>query len=233
MNWQSLKIKHKLFLGFGIVLMVTMIFGSILLTGLFAINKSSRALYHENIPALSKTYKLQNHWQQAVFNLRSFSSLKQEQFFIMANHHIKEAEKILQSITSEQKSSGWQTIQDELALFKSQAEKSFKSALAVEHSYELLDSAQQKLQKLSDNYLHLQYQKLKKDVDKGAPKYIIKRRADKIDLMNEIVNTVENLKITVGETNFKNDPELLNNLSPSFEIIRRNVHTILPMTTKQ
>ncbi|WP_010420843.1 methyl-accepting chemotaxis protein [Anaerophaga thermohalophila] len=233
MKWQSLKIKHKLFLGFGIVLMVTIIFGGILLTGLFAINKSSRALYHENIPALSKTYKLQNHWQQAIFNLRSFSSLKQEQFFVMANHHIEEAEKVLQSITSEVKSSGWQTIEDELALFKTQAEKSFKSALAVERSYEILDSAQQKLQKLSDNYLHLQYQKLKQDVDKGAAKYIIKRRADKIDLMNEIVNTAENLKIAVGETNFKNDPELLNNLSPSFDIIRRNVHTILPMTTKQ
>jgi hypothetical protein len=70
-------------------------------------------------------------------------------------------------------------------------------------------------------------------VDNKAPDHIIKRRVDKISLMNEIVNTTENLKITIGETNYRNAPSLLKNLPPSFDIIRMNMQSILPITTKQ
>jgi methyl-accepting chemotaxis protein len=236
MNWQSLKIRHKLFTGFGLILFITVLFGSILLSGLFSINRSSKSLVNEHIPSLSKTYDLQNHWQQAIFNLRSFSSSKNEKYYIMANDHLREAQKKLEQLkngSSERQTAKWNQIEKELVIFRQKIAKAFIASREVNQSYDQLDSAQLKLQQLSDNYLKLQYKKLKADVDKNSADYIIKRRVDKINLMNEIVNTAENLKITIGETNYRNDPSLLNNLAPSFDIIRMNVETILPMTTKQ
>ncbi len=236
MNWQSLKIRHKLFTGFGLILFVTALFGGILLSGLFSINHSSRTLVKEHIPALSQTYDLQNHWQQAIFNLRSFSSSKNEKYYIMSNHHLKKAEKNLEQLKAgslDRQAAKWTHIEKELSDFRRQIAKAFIASREVDQSYGKLDSAQIKLQQLSDNYLRLQYKKLKSDVDKKSADYIIKRRVDKINLMNEIVNTAENLKITIGETNYQNDPSLLNNLAPSFDIITMNVETILPMTTKQ
>jgi methyl-accepting chemotaxis protein len=236
MNWQSFKIRHKLFTGFGLILFVTALFGGILLSGLFSINRSSKSLVNEHIPALSQTYDLQNHWQQAIFNLRSFSSSKNEKYYIMANHHLKDAGKNLEQLKSGStngQTTKWDPIEKELLDFRKQIASAFIAAREVDQSYDQLDSAQIKLQQLSDNYLRLQYKKLKADVDKNSADYIIKRRVDKINLMNEIVNTAENLKITIGETNYRNDPSLLNNLAPSIDIIRMNVETILPMTTKQ
>ncbi|MFW6371558.1 MAG: MCP four helix bundle domain-containing protein, partial [Bacteroidota bacterium] len=236
MNWKSLQIRQKLYLGFGIMVLVTALFGGILLNGLYNINKSSKLLYNEQIPALSDTYELQNHWQKAVFNLRTFSTQKEEQYFVLANHHINRAINILDSLqthNNEKANSSWQSLKKELDNFKKQAQKSYKAAIQIDNSYEQLDSAQTELQKLSDNYLGLQYQKLKRDVDKKAPDHIIKRRVDKISLMNEIVDITKDLKVKIGETHFRNKPELLNNLGPSFDIIRMNVETILPMTTKQ
>lgn len=236
MNWQSLKIQYKLILGFGIVLTVTALFGAFLLTRLLAINKSSQSLYHKEIPVLSKTYELLNHWQQAIFNLRSFSSVKEKHYYFQARQHIEKAKNIIDSVKiamPEKAIADWEKISEELSLFKRQAKKSYDAALAVEHAYATLDTAQQTLQKLSDQYLALQYIKLKNDVDKSEAKHIIKRRADKIDLMNGIVNSAENLKIVIGMAEFKNDPSLLNDLEPSFDIIRRNVNAIKPMTTKQ
>lgn len=236
MNWQSLKIRHKLFTGFGLILFVTALFGGILLSGLFSINRSSRSLVNEHIPALSQTYDLQNHWQQSIFNLRSFSSSKNEKYYIMSNHHLKEAEKKLEQLkanSSDRQAAKWNHIEKELSDFRRQIARAYVAAREVALSYEQLDSAQIKLQQLSDNYLRLQYKKLKADVDKKSADYIIKRRVDKINMMNEIVNTAENLKIIIGETNYRNDPSLLNSLVSSFDIIRMNVETILPMTTKQ
>jgi len=233
MNWQSLKIRYKLVLGFGIVLTITALSGAFLLTKLLAINKSSQSLYHKEIPALSKTYDLLNHWQQAIFYLRSFSSIKEKHYYIQARQHIKEAEIIIDSVKTGTEADEWTRISDELFQFKSQAKKSYAASLAVENAYAILDTAQQTLHQLSNKYLTLQYIKLKNDVDKSEAKHIIKRRADKIGLMNEIVNSAENLKIVIGMAEFKNDPSLLNDLEPSFDIIRKNVNAILPMTTKQ
>ncbi len=235
MNWQSLKIRHKLFLGFGLVITVTALFGGILLTGLYSINKSSKDLYNNHIPALSQTYELQNHWQKAIFNLRTFSAKRKEQYYIMANHHLDEARNILDSLKLEsgRKNSKWDALDRELSHFQQQTKNAFSAALQVEKSYALLDSAQEKLHSLSDHYLTLQYKKLKRDVDNGEANQIIKRRVDKINLMNEIVSTAENLKIAIGETNFRNDPSLLDNLLPTLQVIEKNVGTILPMTTKQ
>lgn len=236
MNWQSMTIRHKLFSGFGLILFVTTLFGGILLSGLFSINTSSRSIANAEIPALGKTYKLQSHWQQAIFNLRSFSNSKDEQYYILANHHLSEAEKTLSQLqrsSTNTQTGKWQHIQQELSDFRKQTAKAFVAAGKVDKSYAQLDSAQIKLQELSDNYLHLQYKKLKKDVDQKSANYIIKRRVDKINLMNEIVSAAENLKIAIGETNYRNDPTLLNDLSGAFDIINNNVQTILPMTTKQ
>lgn len=236
MNWNSLKIRHKLFTGFGLILFVTVLFGGILLSGLFSINRSSKSLVNEHLPSLSKTYDLQNHWQQAIFNLRSFSASKNEKYYVMANEHLLEAEKKLKQLnngSSEHQAAKWNQIEKELVIFRQKITQAYIASREVNQSYNLLDSAQLKLQQLSDNYLKLQYKKLKADVDKNSADYIIKRRVDKVNLMNEIVNTTENLKITIGETNYRNEPSLLNNLAPSFDIIRMNVETILPMTTKQ
>ncbi len=238
MNFHSLQIRQKLILGFGIILAVVALSGMILLTGLFNINKSSHALHDEQIPALAQTYKLQNHWQRAVFNLRSFSSQKEEKYYILANHELKQAQETLNTLKSatfenNRRILNWDAVEKELNAFRIQARKSQIAAHQVDSSYETLDSAQMRLQKLSDNYLNLQYKKLKKDVDNSAYNHIIKRRVDKISLMNDIVTTTENLKITIGETNYRNDPSLLNNLTSSFDIIRMNVETILPMTTKK
>jgi methyl-accepting chemotaxis protein len=236
MNWHSLKIRHKLFLGFGIVLTVTALFGGIFLSGVFSINKSSRSLVEEHIPVLSKSYDLQNYWQQAIFNLRTFSSQKDEQYFTLANNQLQKAREILDSLQTDDNgdnSSKWDSLKKKLADFQQQVKKSHKAELLIDQSYKTLDSAQHRLQALSDHYLHLQYKKLKRDVDNKEANYIIKRRVDKINLMNEIVNTAENLKITIGEINYRNDTALLVNLIPSLDIIKQNIGTILPMTTKQ
>jgi CHASE3 domain sensor protein len=113
MNWHSLKIRHKLFLGFGIVLTVTALFGGIFLSGVFSINKSSRSLVEEHIPVLSKSYDLQNYWQQAIFNLRTFSSQKDEQYFTLANNQLQKAREILDSLQTDDNgdnSSKWDSL---------------------------------------------------------------------------------------------------------------------------
>ena len=78
----------------------------------------------------------------------------------------------------------------------------------------------------------MQYQKLKNDVDKQEPPHIIKRRADKIELMSQIVSTATQLKTSIGEANFKHNFSLLDSLPASLNLVHNNLAILRPITTK-
>lgn len=105
--------------------------------------------------------------------------------------------------------------------------------MQIDHNYNKLDSAIVNLQNYSDNYLQLQYQKLKNDVDKQEPPHIIKRRADKIELMSQIVTTATQLKTSIGEANFKHNYSLLDSLPASLNLVHNNLAILRPITTKR
>lgn len=236
MNWNSLPIKSKLSYSFSALTALFTIGGLLIMSTLITINQSAGEMHNSHLPALTRINNLASTWQQALFYLRSYTQHKNPEYFLKAQEMLDQTEYWsllqLQEGGPETRSLS-DSINQALHRFRTQSELVEKAIEGIDQNYNKLDSAINNLRTYSDNYLQLQYQKLKNDVDKQEPDHIIKRRADKIELMSQIVATATQLKTSIGEANFKHNYALLDSLPASLNVVKNNLAVLRPITTKR
>lgn len=205
------------------------------ITTLININRSAKEMHNSHLPALTRINNLESSWQQSIFFLRSYTQHKNPEYYQKAQEYLSQTEHWC-SIQKQQGPHETKTLADSISnalqKFKAQSLQVEVAIIQIERNYNKLDSAIANLQNYSNNYLQLQYQKLKNDVDKQEPPHIIKRRADKIELMSQIVSTATQLKTSIGEANFKHNFSLLDSLPASLNLVHNNLAILRPITTK-
>lgn len=235
MNWNSLPIKSKLSYSFSALTALFTIGGLLIMTTLININQSAGEMHNSHLPALTRINNLASTWQQSLFYLRSYTQHKNPEYYQKAQEYLSQTEHWC-SIQKQQGPHETKTLADSISnalqKFKAQSLQVEVAIIQIERNYNKLDSAIANLQNYSNNYLQLQYQKLKNDVDKQEPPHIIKRRADKIELMSQIVSPATQLKTSIGEANFKHNFSLLDSLPASLNLVHNNLAILRPITTK-
>ncbi|WP_088654882.1 methyl-accepting chemotaxis protein [Geofilum rhodophaeum] len=236
MNWNSLPIKSKLSYSFSALTALFTIGGLLIMTTLININQSAGEMHNSHLPALTRINNLASTWQQALFYLRSYTQHKNPEYFLKAQEMLDQTEywsKLQLQKGGPETRSLSDSINQALHNFRTKSQLVEKAIEGIDQNYNKLDSAINNLRTYSDNYLQLQYQKLKNDVDKQEPDHIIKRRADKIELMSQIVATATQLKTSIGEANFKHNYALLDSLPASLNVVKNNLAVLRPITTKR
>lgn len=235
MNWNSLPIKRKLSYSFSALTALFTVGGLMVITTLININRSAKEMHNSHLPALTRINNMESSWQQSIFFLRSYTQHKNPEYYQKAQEYLSQTE----HWCSTQKQYGphetktlADSISNALLEFNAQSLQVEVAIMQIDRNYNKLDSAIANLQNYSNNYLQLQYQKLKDDVDKEEPPHIIKRRADKIELMSQIVSTATQLKTSIGEANFKHNFSLLDSLPASLNLVHKNLAILRPITTK-
>lgn len=237
MRWKNLKITHKLNIGFGLSLGIFVLFGSIAILELFLIKNSSTHLSSNELPAMKMVTEIERNWQNSIFNLRSFGYSKEEKYLVTGLSSLKKSQATLDSLSTKLINDGAlnttvESLSKELQTFSNVVHKTQKSFIEVNHAHDQMDSAYLILRNKCDSYLSLQYLKLKKDIDKNTDKNIIKRRADKISLMNSVMENIELLNNKLWRAELERKPELIKKTDKEFEAIVKSIETIRPMTTK-
>ncbi|WP_083634432.1 methyl-accepting chemotaxis protein [Saccharicrinis aurantiacus] len=237
MNWNNLKIAHKLNYSFATFLGVFILFGSIAILEQRRIIKSATSLSSTQVPSIKKASEMERNWQSAIFNLRSYGYSKDNDYLSDGIFYLNNSKKELGELaTLLQNDKSFKTkiteLQSELESFSEivmQTKNSFKD---VSDAHSIMDTAYNKLRQQCAIYLELQYKKLKKDIDKGSDKHIIKRRVDKIRLMNGVMDNIDELNNLLWKAELNHKPELIKNTDDYFETIHQNIEYIRPITTK-
>ena len=209
--------------------------GSYDISSNFKFYAEAKQMHNKHLPALTRINNLESNWQQSIFYLRSYTQHKNHEYYQKAQESITQTEywcNIQMQESSPETKALSDSIQRALKEFKSQSQKIEQAIEGIDQNYNKLNTAINNLQSYSDNYLQLQYQKLKNDVDKEEQAYIIKRRADKIELMSQIVATAMQLKTSIGEANFNHNYSLLDTLPASLNLVNNNLAILRPITTK-
>ncbi|TAJ12000.1 methyl-accepting chemotaxis protein [Marinilabiliaceae bacterium JC017] len=237
MTWKDLKLAQKLQLSFGTFLLILFIFGGLAVFELIRIRSKAQSLSDIQIPSLSNVNSIERNWQNAIFNLRSYGYSKDEVYYQKGISHLAKAQEELNTLSllipdHPASSPHIKALKKELIDFQALAQRTRHSFQEVFTSYVVMDSSSQILKQQCENYLQLQYKKLKKDVDRNKDKHIIKRRADKIDLMNNVMTSIDQLNTVIWRAEVENNPDLIVDDATIFKRIRSNIETIRPMTTK-
>ncbi len=237
MRWKNLKIAQKLNISFGVLLGVFVLFGFIAIFEMFLIKKGASKLSSNEMPALETVSEIERNWQNSIFNLRSFGYSKDEAYlsqglsYLQISQskveelalHVKDEEELKKSVDS---------LSFEMESFFKVVNKTKNSFGEVEKAHDSMDSAYKILRDECQTYLNLQYVKLKKDIDKNSAKNIIKRRADKISLMNSVMDNIDLLNNRLWRAELENNPNLIKDNQNEFVAIKKSIETIRPMTTK-
>ncbi|MGQ1788504.1 methyl-accepting chemotaxis protein [Saccharicrinis sp. GN24d3] len=72
MNWRDLKIKNKVGIGFGIVILMTVVSSTILLINLLKVDKEIKLLSNRYIPSVNESSKMDHFWELANGNMNAF-----------------------------------------------------------------------------------------------------------------------------------------------------------------
>ncbi len=237
MRLKNLRIAHKLNLSFGVLLAIFIVLGIIVSIQQAKIKQTASLLFSKQTPSIEKVNEVERNWQHAIFNLRTYGYNKEENALNQGIHYLNEAQKSLTQLSVLLKED--QTLiekirglQNELNNFSSIINKTQESHIQVHKAHKQMTNAYLILREQCNTYLGLQYQKLKKDIDKGAPKNITKRRADKISLMNGVMDNIDELNNKLWEAELTQNPSLIDNVASNFETIHTNIEQIRPMTTK-
>ncbi len=236
-NWRNLRIAHKLNLGFGLFLFIFVVLGIIISLQQRKIQQTARLLNDYQTPSIQKVSEVERNWQNAIFNLRSYGYNKQEKYLKQGKVHLNQSQQALNELaellnTDSTVSQDIQALQNELKSFTNIVNQTQHSFNEVQTAHTLMDSAYATLRAQCSKYLGLQYKKLKKDIDKGSPKNIIKRRADKISLMNGVMDNIDDLNNKLWKAELEQNPNLIMDVSANFTTIKQNIEYIRPITTK-
>lgn len=238
MTWKDLKLSQKLNVSFGVFLCILIMFGGFAILELIHIKQKAKSLAEVHLPSLTLANNIERNWQTAAFNLRTFGYSKDEKHYYAGISNLKNASealfklKVLLNDASAEDTHKLSLIEDELNLFQEKATQTQLSLLKLITAYAVMDSASHVLKDQCQTYLDLQGIKLKKDVDSGKARHVIKRRVDKIDLMSEITAVIDELNALTYRAEVEDNPDLLIPAANGFNRIRKNVKTIRPMTTK-
>ncbi len=238
MTWKDLKLSQKLNVSFGLFLCILILFGGFAIVELIGIKQKAQSLAEVQLPALTLANTMERNWQNAAFNFRSFGYSKDEKYYEEGITDLANAKDALQTLTQRlinatpEDAEKLALLENELTHFQNKATQTQQSLLELLNAYALMDSASDILKTKCETYLDLQGKKLKKDVDANKDKFIIKRRVDKMDLMSDVIDVIDDLNALTYRAEVENNPDLLIDAEKGFLRIGQNVSTIRPMTTK-
>lgn len=72
MTWKDLKIRYKVGVGFGTVILLTIVFGIILLINLLKVDTEIKSLSNRYIPSVNETSKMNRFWELANASMNAF-----------------------------------------------------------------------------------------------------------------------------------------------------------------
>jgi methyl-accepting chemotaxis protein len=132
MNWKNLKIKHKLLLGFGSIMLISTLLGALTSLKLNQIKTKSQTLSTQLLPVVTSLTELERNWHRSVLSFRAYTSSQRSVDYFQAISFMdegqKELERLLEQTQSNDKVYNELTLlHDEIANFREMAQKTFNN----------------------------------------------------------------------------------------------------------
>jgi methyl-accepting chemotaxis protein len=100
MNWNNLRIRSKIGLGFNLIILLSLIVGGITLVNIQRIGSKSKILVNDYIPSTSNSSKLNTYWHETMYYLQAYDYSYNEYFFDKGLKRITNLNSILENLVN-------------------------------------------------------------------------------------------------------------------------------------
>ena len=204
---KNLKLSLKMFIGFGTTILIVACVGFIAMFNMNRIQVNSKILNDEYLPEVEIANNLERNALQTMFNMRGYSLNFNEEYLSSGLEFLeKTREEEQKAIELSERSVNLVKLREyaseiELSLltYSESSQKSIQVINRIKELREELDSAASVFVQNCEDYIESQDVQIKEDIDRGKSKTALKERVLKSYLMNEVVDYVNNIRIS----NFK------------------------------
>ena len=235
---KNMKLAMKIMLGFGILIVISLILGGLAVWNMRDVQKTAVMLAQENVPEVAVANNVERYSLATMYQMRGYAYSEEGHFLDAGRKNLEEVKKYLKDAKTLGASSA------HLAKLKEAAEKAAVSALEyekmVDETVKLTDGleaerksaevAAKKYMDICDEFLKGQHKKLEEGIKGGIDASAVLERVNKIDMANNIIDLGNWIIIGTWKSQFRRDPKLFQETQKLFEQVNKKLDELKAAT---
>jgi len=226
MNWKNLKLGAKLGLGFGLLILISMILGGIAVYNMSNISTQSDHLASEYIPEVNVASNIERNARETMYNMRGYSLSEQDKYLGEANRYMQALEdQIASAHNLVNESTQLDKLREQVGNVESSVEQykelveetvAVNRELASERNQ--MDASAETFLEGCYNYLKSQDGQIESEISSGASARALRERHDKITWINDIIDAGNAIRVANFKAQAQRDPESFRQALNAFDI---------------
>ena len=226
MNWKDLKVGGKLAIGFGLLILISIILGSLAVSNMSDISNRSTDLAKEYIPEVEVSNAIERNARETMYNMRGYG-LTQEQSYLNEGQNamsqldaeINKARELEKNATELVKLEGnIDDVQSNLDQYKNLVDKTITVNNTITQAGTQMDEAANNFMDACYQYLESQNDQYQSEINEDAGQNALAERHDKITWINNIIDEGNALRVANFKAQSRRAPSTLNNALDEFDI---------------
>jgi methyl-accepting chemotaxis protein len=226
MNWNDLKLGGKLAIGFGALILISMILGGLAMYNMSNVSTNAKYLANQYVPEVNLANELERNARETMYNMRGYSLSENEKylnegknFLSDLNNNIEEARQMARESDQLVKlNEEIDKVESNVSEYESLVDKTVTLNKSLEKQRQQMDKAAANFMDGCYNYLESQNKQLQQEISNGASQNKLDERHNKITWINNIIDEGNSVRVANFKSQAKRDPKAFRNALNSFDI---------------
>ncbi len=226
MNWKDLKLGAKLAIGFGLLILISMILGGLAVYNMSNVSKNSNYLADEYIPEVDLASTLERNARQTMYNMRGYSLSENEgylregrNYLGKVENNIAEARRLARETSQLDKlNSEIDHVENNLNEYKGLVDQTVTLNNGLQQERNQMDASADQFMEACYNYLESQNRQLREEIANNASAQAFTERHKKITWINDIIDAGNAVRVSNFKHQAKRNPDAFRKALNDFDI---------------
>jgi methyl-accepting chemotaxis protein len=238
---KNLALSLKITLGFGVVIIISVILGAIAIVDMHSVQKVSTQLSKENVPEISVANNVERSALLTMYEMRAYNYTEETEYLTKAKTNLEEVKRHLKAA----KDLG--TRSAHLTLLQASAEKAEAKVQeyeryahetvgkneAIEGNRKKMDASAKEFMQECSQFLASQNQAMAADMKTNAPMDKLAERVKKINLANAAVDAGNECRLAAWRAQAEREPKAIEAAQKHFTTIKTQLDALRPITRQE
>ncbi|MFP4565658.1 MAG: methyl-accepting chemotaxis protein [Spirochaetaceae bacterium] len=235
---KNMKMAGKLIIGFGLVIILVGVVGGIAVYNMGQIQQNARELDEAYIPEVRTVNNLERSLLMAMYNMRGYGLSLDEDYYREAQEYLSDSESYLGEANAlSERFAFLQTLQaatdrasENVAAYQDLSEQTHEVVGNVEELRNALDTAASNYVQSAASYLDSMNGSMTEEINDGASAAALRERAQKITLINDIIDIGNEARIANFKAQADNQYDELDTVAASLDEVDEMLRTLEGIT---
>ena len=226
MNWKDLKLGAKLAVGFGLLILISMILGGLAVYNMSNVSKDANHLSEEYIPEVVIASTLERNARETMYNMRGYSLSENEKylnegqkFISKLDNNLSDARQLARESSELVKLNGEiNKVENNLGEYKNLVEETVTLNRSLDDQRNQMNLSAANFIEGCYNYLESQNNQLQHEIVQGTSQNKLRERHNKITWINDIIDEGNSVRVANFKSQAKRDPEAFQQALNDFDV---------------